>query len=62
MSCKEYRSEYKLAGTDLLLRLTKPWHGCGRAINADSAFTNVTTAVACRKNDMYFTGSVKTAT
>ena len=32
MSSKEYMSEYKLASTALLLRLTKPWHGSGRAI------------------------------
>ena len=62
MNTKEYMSEYKLAGTALLLRLTKPWHGSGRAISADSAFTSVTTAVACRKNGMHFTGLVKTAT
>ena len=37
-SSKEYMSEYKLAGTALLLRLTKPWHGSGRAISANSAF------------------------
>ena len=62
MNTKEYMSEYKLAGTALLLRLTKPWHGSGRAISADSAFASVTTAVACRKNGMHFTGLVKTAT
>ena len=59
MSYKEYMSEYKLAGTALLLRL---WHGSGRAISADSAFASVITAVACRQNGMHFTGSVKTAT
>ena len=62
MANKEYVAEYKLAGTALLLRLTKPWHGSGRAISADSAFASVTTAIACRKNGMHFTGLVKTAT
>ena len=62
MNTKEYMSEYKLAGTALLLRLTKSWHGTGRAISADSAFASVTTAVACRKNGMHFTGLVMTAT
>ena len=62
MNTKEYMSEYKLAGTALLLRLNKPWHGSGRAISTDSAFASVTTAVACRKNGMHFTGLVKTAT
>eukprot|EP00731_Ephydatia_muelleri_P002247 Em0001g2247a len=62
MANKEYVAEYKLAGTAQLLRLTKPWHGSGRAISADSAFASVTTAIACRKNGMHFTGLVKTAT
>ena len=29
MSYKEYMSEYKLAGTALLLRFTKPWQVLG---------------------------------
>ena len=62
MANKEYVAEYKLAGTAQLLRLTKPWHGSGRAISADPAFASVTTAIACRKNGMHFTGLVKTAT
>ena len=41
MNTKEYISEYKLAGTALLLRLTEPWHGSGRAISADSAFAQL---------------------
>ncbi|KAL5506054.1 hypothetical protein EMCRGX_G007620 [Ephydatia muelleri] len=45
-----------------LLKLTKPWHGSGRAVSADSAFASVATAVACRKNGLHFTGLVKTAT
>ena len=55
-------AEYKLVGTAQLLRLTKPWHGSGRAVSADSAFASVATAVACRKNGLHFTGLVKTAT
>ena len=39
-------AEYKLVGTAQLLRLTKPWHGSGRAVSADSAFASVATAVA----------------
>ncbi|KAL5502121.1 hypothetical protein EMCRGX_G008844 [Ephydatia muelleri] len=63
---KERRScvleNVKLAGTAQVLRLTKPWHGSGRAISADSAFASVTTALACRKHGLLFTGLVKTAT
>ena len=63
---KERRScvleNVKLAGTAQVLRLTKPWHGSGRAISADSAFASVTTALACRKHGLHFTGLVKTAT
>ena len=62
MCTKEYVAEYKLAGSAQVLRLTKPWHGSGRAISADSAFASVTTALACRKNGLHFTGLVKTAT
>ena len=61
MANKAYVPEYKFAGTAQLLRLTKPWHGSGRARCADSAFASVTTAIACRKNGMHFTGLVKTA-
>lgn len=61
MANKEYVAE--LAETAQLLRLTKPWHGSGRAISAYFiAFASVTTAIACRKNGMRFTGFVKTAT
>ena len=62
MCTKEYVADYKLAGTAQVLRLTKPWHGSGRAISADSAFASVTTALACRKHGLHFTGLVKTAT
>ena len=62
MATKGYVAEYKLAGTAQLLRLTKLWHGSRRAVNADSAFASVTTAIACRKNGMDFTGLVKAAT
>ena len=62
MADMEYMAEYKLVGTAQLLRLTKPWHGSGRAVSADSAFASVATAVACRKNGLHFTGLVKTAT
>ena len=61
MADMEYMVEYKLVGTAQLLRLTKPWHGSGRAVSADSAFASVATAVACRKNGLHFTGLVKTA-
>ena len=53
---------YKKAGTAQVLRLTKPWHGTGRAVYADSAFASVTTAIACRQKGLHFTGLVKTAT
>ena len=62
MATKEYVADYKLAGTAQVLRLSKPWHGSGRAISADSAFASVTTALACRKNGLHFTGLVKMAT
>ena len=61
MCTREYVADYKLAGTAQVLRLTKPWHGSGRAISADSAFASVTTALACRKHGLHFTGLVKTA-
>ena len=35
------------AGTAVVLRLAKPWHGgSGCVVNGDSAFASVTTAVA----------------
>eukprot|EP00731_Ephydatia_muelleri_P006913 Em0003g1161a len=55
-------AESKKAGTAQVLRLTKPWHGTGRAVYADSAFASVTTAIACRQKGLHFTGLVKTAT
>ena len=62
MATKKYMQEWKKAGTAQVLRLTEPWHGSGRVINADSAFASVTTAEACRKYGLHFTGLVKTAT
>ena len=62
MEKKEYMDVYKKAGTAQVLRLTKPWHGTGRAVYADSAFASVTTAIACRQKGLHFTGLVKTAT
>ena len=62
MTKKEYMDVYKKAGTAQVLRLTKPWHGTGRAVYADSAFASVTTAIACRQKGLRFTGLVKTAT
>eukprot|EP00731_Ephydatia_muelleri_P017495 Em0010g593a len=62
MCTREYVADYKLAGTAQVLRLTKPWHGSGRAISADLAFASVTSALACRKHGLHFTGLVKTAT
>lgn len=53
MCTKEYVARYKLAGSAQVLRLTKPWHGNGRAISADSGFASVTTALACRKNGLW---------
>ena len=47
MGSREYMAEYNLVGTAQLLRLTKPWHGSGRAVSADSAFARVSTAVTC---------------
>ena len=54
--------EWKKTGTAQVLRLTEPWHGTGRVINADAAFASVTTAEACHMYGMHFTGLVKTAT
>ena len=56
MCTREYVADYKLAGTAQVLRLTKPWHGSG------TAFASITTALACRKHGLHFTGLVKTAT
>ena len=61
MNKKEYMDVYKKASTSQVLRLTKPWHGAGRAVYADSAFASVTTAIACRQKGLHFTGLVKTA-
>ena len=62
MATKKFMQEWKKASTAQVLRLTEPWHGSGRVINADSAFASVTTAEACRKYGLHFTGLVKTAT
>ena len=62
MNKKECMDVYKKAGTAQVLRLTKPWHGTGRAAYADSAFASVTTAIACHQKGLHFTGLVKTAT
>ena len=59
MATKKYMQEWKKTGTAQVLRLTEPWHGTGRVINA---FASVTTAEACRMYGMHFTGLVKTAT
>ena len=48
---KEVESKEKwshlLAGTAHTLRVSEPWHGTGRILVADSAFSSVTTAVEC---------------
>ena len=49
------------AGTAQTLRLSDPWHGSGRIIVADSAFSSVTTAIECRKKGLFYSGIVKTA-
>ena len=49
------------AGTAQTLRLSEPWHGTGRIIVADSAFSSVTTAIELKKCGLLFTGVVKTA-
>ena len=58
MYYREYVADYKLAGTAQVLRLTKPWHG-SVLIRHSPVFT---TALACRKHGLHFTGLVKTAT
>ena len=61
MNKKEYTAEYG-SGTAYLLRLAKPFKGSGRAVNADSAFASVKSAVALRKVlGLSFAGMVKTA-
>ena len=62
MATKKFIQEWKKAGTAQVLRLTEPWHGSGRVINADSPFASITTAEACRKYSLHLTGLVKTAT
>ena len=49
------------AGTAHSLRVTEPWHGTGRILVADSAFSSVTTAIECKKCGLFFTGILKTA-
>ena len=41
------------AGTAQTLRLSDPWHGSGRIIVADSAFSSVTTTIECRKKGLF---------
>ena len=43
------------------LRLSDPWHGSGRIVVADSAFSSVITAIECRKKGLFYSGIVKTA-
>ena len=49
------------AGTAQTLRLSDPWHGSGRIVVADSAFSSVTTAIECRMKALFYCGIVKTA-
>ena len=51
MATKKYMQEWKKTGTAQVLRLTEPWHGTGRVINACKCMYG-----------MHFTGLVKTAT
>ena len=49
------------AGTAQTLRLSDPWHGSGRIVVADAAFSSVTTAIECRKKGLFYSVIVKTA-
>ena len=55
----EYSDTYK-NGTAVSLRLTKPWHGSGRGVYADSFFASVECceALMCDAG-LYFTGPIK---
>ena len=60
MMTKKHMQEWKKAGTAQVSRLTEPWHGSGRVMNADSALASV--SEACRQYGLHFTGLVKAAT
>lgn len=47
--------------TAVTLRLTETLHGSGRTIIGDSAFSSVSTALACRQYGLHFMGIIKTA-
>ena len=50
------------SGTGYLLRLSEPYKGSGRSVNADSAFASVKSAVQLKlKHGLSFAGMVKTA-
>ena len=47
------------AGTAQTLRLSEPWHGTGRIIVADSAFSSVTTAIELKiTSALYFSYAI----
>lgn len=49
-------------GTALTLRLTEAYHGTGRIVCGDSAFSSVACALACRAVGLDYMGIVKSAT
>ena len=50
------------SGTASIIRLSKPFHGSGRTVCADSAFASVKTAAQLHRVGLRFIGLVKTAT
>jgi Transposase IS4 len=49
-------------GTKVLLKLIEPWNESNRFVCADSYFSSVQTALACKARKMKYIGAVKTAT
>lgn len=49
-------------GTQVLLTLASPWTGSNRLVCADSYFASVNAAIEMYRNNLRFTGVVKTAT
>jgi len=67
MQAKPHMSEYR-ADTAYVLRLSEPWHGRGRYIIADGAFSSLPTVTVAARTEtvldrgLYAVGIVKTAT
>lgn len=59
---QEFTDKKLNAGTQVLLKLTKPWVGTESIVCSDSAFTSVQSGSALIEKGLRFTGVVKNAT